>query len=115
MIALFIKFDTTNIPFKKNAFVRLYVNKNKKKQSDLVISDRIGLIRSIKNWIGKSILFIITSASTFAVFFIFYFIFKDALPFFQIEGFKEFLPQHDGIHLASRMNLERYLFLLGVL
>ena len=90
MIALFIKFDTTNVPFKKNAFIRLYVNKNKKKQSDLVISDRIGLIRSIKNWIGKSILFIITSASTFAVFFIFYFIFKDALPFFQIEGFKEF-------------------------
>jgi len=33
---------------------------------------------------------LITSLSTFAVFFIFYFIAKDAIPFFQLEGFKEF-------------------------
>jgi phosphate transport system permease protein len=60
------------------------------KRSSLVVSDTVGLVRSIKSKIGKSFLFLITSLSTFAVFFIFYFIFKDAIPFFQIEGFKEF-------------------------
>ncbi len=39
---------------------------------------------------GQGTLFLITSLSTFAVFFIFYFIAKDAIPFFQLEGFKEF-------------------------
>ncbi len=40
--------------------------------------------------LGQSLLFLITSLSTFAVFFIFYFILKDAIPFFKLEGFKEF-------------------------
>jgi phosphate transport system permease protein len=40
--------------------------------------------------IGQGLLFLITSLSTFAVFFIFYFILKDAIPFFKLEGFKEF-------------------------
>jgi phosphate transport system permease protein len=35
-------------------------------------------------------LFLVTSLSAFAVFFIFYFILKDAIPFFKLEGFKEF-------------------------
>ena len=64
--------------------------KKPQKKSNLVVSDTVGLVRSIKSKIGKSFLFLITSLSTFAVFFIFYFIFKDAIPFFQIEGFKEF-------------------------
>jgi len=41
-------------------------------------------------WIGNSFLFLITSLSAFAVLFIFYFILKDAIPFFRLEGFKEF-------------------------
>ena len=64
--------------------------KNPQKKSSLVVSDTVGLVRSIQSKIGKGFLFLITSLSTFAVFFIFYFIFKDAIPFFQIEGFKEF-------------------------
>ncbi|HBO87381.1 MAG TPA: phosphate ABC transporter permease [Verrucomicrobia bacterium] len=64
--------------------------KKPQKKSNLVVSDTVGLVRSIQSKIGKSFLFLITSLSTFAVFFIFYFIFKDAIPFFQIEGFKEF-------------------------
>ena len=32
----------------------------------------------------------VTSLSTFAVLFIFYFITRDALPFFQLQGFKQF-------------------------
>ncbi len=40
--------------------------------------------------LGQGFLLFITSLSTFAVFFIFYFILKDAIPFFKLEGFKEF-------------------------
>jgi phosphate transport system permease protein len=64
--------------------------KKPQKKNSLVVSDTVGLVRSIKSKIGKSFLFLITSLSTFAVFFIFYFIFKDAIPFFQLEGFNEF-------------------------
>ena len=60
------------------------------KKKSLVVSDTTGFIRGLQSKIGKGFLFLITSLSTFAVFFIFYFIFKDAIPFFQIEGIKEF-------------------------
>jgi phosphate transport system permease protein len=40
--------------------------------------------------LGRGVLFAIASSSTLAVLFIFYFIIRDALPFFQAEGFKEF-------------------------
>jgi phosphate transport system permease protein len=40
--------------------------------------------------LGQSTLFLITSLSTLTVFFIFYFIAKDAIPFFRLEGFREF-------------------------
>jgi len=39
---------------------------------------------------GRSILTIIASSSLIALLFIFYFIIRDAIPFFRIEGFKEF-------------------------
>ena len=38
----------------------------------------------------KAFLFLVTSCSAIAVLFIFIFIAKDAIPFFQLEGFKEF-------------------------
>jgi phosphate transport system permease protein len=40
--------------------------------------------------LGNGFLLTMTSLSTLAVLFIFYFIARDALPFFQIEGFREF-------------------------
>ncbi len=42
------------------------------------------------NFIGNSFLFLVASTSAVAVLFIFYFITKDAIPFFQAEGFTEF-------------------------
>jgi len=56
----------------------------------LVMSDGASRRLRIASWIGQGVLFLVTSLSTLAVFFIFYFIFKDALPFFRLEGFKEF-------------------------
>ncbi|MBN2163869.1 MAG: phosphate ABC transporter permease subunit PstC [Pontiellaceae bacterium] len=55
----------------------------------LVMSDAASVRLRLGNWIGQGVLFLITSLSTFAVFFIFYFIIKDAIPFFKTEGFKE--------------------------
>ena len=46
--------------------------------------------RRIGAMLGQGFLFSVTSLSTLAVFFIFYFIARDAIPFFQTEGFREF-------------------------
>lgn len=54
------------------------------------MSDAASARQRLAGLVGKSFLFLITSLSTFAVFFIFYFILKDAIPFFKLEGFKEF-------------------------
>ena len=54
------------------------------------MSDAASIRQRIAEWFGQGVLFLITSLSTFAVFFIFYFILKDALPFFKLQGFKEF-------------------------
>ncbi len=54
------------------------------------MSDAASMRQLIAALFGQSILFLITSLSTLAVFFIFYFILKDAIPFFKLEGFKEF-------------------------
>ena len=53
------------------------------------MSDAASIRQRVAEWTGQSLLFMVTSLSTFAVFFIFYFIFKDALPFFKLEGIKE--------------------------
>ncbi|WP_372794297.1 PstC family ABC transporter permease, partial [Pontiella sp.] len=56
----------------------------------LIMSDAASRRQRISTLAGQSFLFLVTSLSTFAVFFIFYFILKDAIPFFKLEGFKEF-------------------------
>jgi len=58
--------------------------------SNLYISARQDFWRRICNFAGRGILFFIASVSAVAVLFIFYFITKDAIPFFQLEGFMEF-------------------------
>ena len=46
--------------------------------------------KRILSFFGHSLLFLITGVSVVSVLFIFIFIFRDALPFFKLEGFKEF-------------------------
>lgn len=58
--------------------------------NSLIMSDAASVRKRMADWLGQGILFLITSLSTFAVLFIFYYIFKDAIPFFKLEGFKEF-------------------------
>jgi len=47
-------------------------------------------LRQLGAFLGQGFLFSVTSLSTLTVFFIFYFIAKDAFPFFKLEGFREF-------------------------
>ena len=57
------------------------------------MSDAASRNQRIAGVLGQGILLLITSLSTFAVFFIFYFILKDAIPFFKLEGFREFFTK----------------------
>ncbi len=62
----------------------------KKTTEDLLLSRGASRARRFGSLAGEGTLLLITSLSVFAVLFIFYFIVKDALPFFQLQGFKEF-------------------------
>jgi phosphate transport system permease protein len=57
---------------------------------DLVMSKRDSQVRRLGSLFMNLFLFAITSASAITVLFIIYFIAKDAIPFFQLEGMKEF-------------------------
>ena len=60
-------------------------------RSDLLLSEGRRRLRRASGAMGQSLLLAITSSSAIAVLFIFYFIFRDALPFFRLEGLTEFL------------------------
>ena len=60
------------------------------REQGLVMSRRAYTLRRWLGLLGQAALFTITSLSLLAVLFIFYFIARDALPFFRLEGFREF-------------------------
>jgi phosphate transport system permease protein len=57
----------------------------------LVLSKRASRIRRLAALAGHGVLLTITASSALAVLFIFFFIAKDAIPFFQLRGFRELL------------------------
>lgn len=57
--------------------------------------------QSLVRWLGEGLLLTVASASAFAVLFIFYFITKDAYPFFQLRGFREFFTSTHWYPSAS--------------
>lgn len=59
-------------------------------RGSLVLSKRASRSRRLGSLLGRGLLLLITSSSVFAVFFIFYFIAKDAIPFFQLRSLSEF-------------------------
>ncbi|NCC51238.1 MAG: phosphate ABC transporter permease subunit PstC [Spartobacteria bacterium] len=60
------------------------------KSSSLKLSKSASRIQRLNALAGQGFLFLITSLSTIAVFFIFYFIIKDAFPFFRAESIRYF-------------------------
>lgn len=57
---------------------------------DLFLSRRARLFQRLGSLAGNGFLLLVTSCSTFAVIFIFYYIARDALPFFRLRGVVEF-------------------------
>jgi phosphate transport system permease protein len=55
----------------------------------------------LASFLGNSLLFLITSSSAIAVLFIFLFIFRDAIPFFQEKGFVEFFTGREWYPSAT--------------
>ncbi len=59
--------------------------------NSLLLTKGASFRRRLSSLVGQSLLLLITSVSTFAVLFIFIYIIRDALPFFQERGIFEFL------------------------
>jgi phosphate transport system permease protein len=83
------------------------VTVRKTKEKSLVMSARANLAQAASSWIGNGLLLGITSVAAIAVLFIFYFIAKDAVPFFQLRGFHEFFtsthwyPSQDPVEFGA--------------
>lgn len=63
--------------------------------NDLILSTRANLGRKLGAMIGQGILFSITALAAISILFIFYFIARDAIPFFTSRGFAEFFTRTD--------------------
>lgn len=57
---------------------------------ELLLSQRATRLRWLASTAGQTLLFLLTCSSVLAVLFIFYFIARDAIPFFTAQGFREF-------------------------
>lgn len=62
-----------------------------KKHDRLVLSASEDVVFNGVAWLGRAFLFLTTSLAAVAVLFIIFFIARDAVPFFRLQGFREFL------------------------
>jgi phosphate transport system permease protein len=60
-------------------------------RASLVLSKRASRMKRLASLAGKGVLLAITCSSAIAILFIFYFIFRDAVPFFRLEGVVKFV------------------------
>ncbi len=65
------------------------------RRPSLVASRRKGRLARLASTAGHALLFLVASSSAFIVLFIFYFIIRDAIPFFRLRGFLEFFTGRD--------------------
>ncbi len=61
--------------------------------ASLILSSGARLRRKLAAWTGQGMLFLVTCVAALAVLFIFYFIARDAVPFFTARGFREFFTE----------------------
>lgn len=59
----------------------------------LLLSRSASRRQRVSSWLGTGLLFAVTSTSMLAVLFIFFFIARDALPFFELRGAREFFTR----------------------
>ncbi len=60
------------------------------REQTLILSAGANLRKKIAAMAGKGILFAVAATATLAVLFIFFFVARDAIPYFQLRGFREF-------------------------
>jgi len=68
-------------------------NRSAWKRSSLRLNRRSSWARWLSSMSVRGLLFLVTSSSVLAVLFIFYFIARDALPFFRLEGIRAFFTE----------------------
>lgn len=80
----------------------------KRKMPSLLLSDAMRRRQRLATFLGEGLLLTITSLSALAVLFIMFFIARDALPFFRLEGVREFFistrwyPSSDQSEFGAR-------------
>ena len=60
-------------------------------KNELLMSEGALRFKKTGALVGRSVLIAVASSSLIALLFIFYYIIRDAIPFFQIEGIREFI------------------------
>ena len=58
--------------------------------TSLLMSRRARVMARLPAFVGEAFLFVVTAAGALVILFIFYYILRDALPFFRARGFREF-------------------------
>jgi len=81
----------------------------------LLLSDRTRRVQRLVGALGHGVLLVITSSSALAVLFIFYFIARDAVPFFQLRGFAEFFAGSAWYPAANPPQFGAYPIFIGSL
>ncbi|MGC8774176.1 MAG: PstC family ABC transporter permease [Chlorobaculum sp.] len=71
------------------------VASNQSRSSEFIVSAQKHKIQKIKQKAGEAILLLIASFVAIVVFFIFWFVARDAVPFFRLRGFAEFFTSAD--------------------
>ncbi len=69
--------------------------------NDLIIGKGTSRFRRLVSFFSKGTMLLVTSSSAIAVFFIFVFIIRDAVPFFRLRGFLEFFTSSDWYPAAE--------------
>jgi phosphate transport system permease protein len=63
---------------------------SRRKNAGLQLSRQRQILHAVGGVLGEGVLFLVTSLSTLAVLFIFFYIARDAVPFFRLQGCREF-------------------------
>ena len=73
----------------------------------LILSDRASFRQKMTERLGRGVLFSVAALAGLTVFFIFFFVTRDAIPFFQLRGFREFFttrqwyPSREPAHFGA--------------
>ncbi|NLX14554.1 MAG: phosphate ABC transporter permease subunit PstC [Phycisphaerales bacterium] len=83
------------------------------RRNALVLSKRASRLNRLAALLGHGLLLLLTLSSVLSVLFIFYFIIRDAIPFFQLRGFREFFAGTQWYPSANPASFGAFPIFLG--